>query len=83
MVERCVSRSEEELIDFITGQPFLATDDERIRQGIERLLVEEKGYSKEDIEVDRGFEVAIDGEMLRAKADLVVSAEGKKFMVIM
>lgn len=82
MAERCVSGVEERLIDFITGQPFIDTDDERIRQRIERLLIEEKGYSKNDIEVDRKFEIAIDGEILRSKADLVVSIEEKKLMII-
>jgi hypothetical protein len=71
-----------DIYDFITGQVFIDTDDERIRQVMERLLVEEKGYLKEEIEVDREFEIAIDGEINRSRADLVVGIEGKKFIVI-
>jgi len=71
-----------DICDFITGQVFIDTDDERIRQGIERFLVEEKGYSKKDIEVDREFEIAIDDEINRPKVDLVVNIEKKIFMVI-
>jgi len=82
MAERCVIGTEERIIDFITGQIFIDTDDERIRQGIERLLIEEKGYSKKDIEVDREFEIVIGDEMNRSKIDLIVSVEEKIFMII-
>lgn len=82
MAERCVIGTEERIIDFITGQAFIDTDDERIRQTIERFLIEEKGYSKEDIEVDREFEIAMGGEINKSKVALVVGVEGKKLMVI-
>jgi hypothetical protein len=82
MAERYVSGSEERIIDFITGQIFIDTDDERIRQTIERFLIEEKGYLKIDIEVDRGFDIVLGDEMNRSKIDLIVSVEGKRFMII-
>lgn len=71
-----------DICDFITGQVFIDTDDERIRQKIERFLIEEKGYSKKDIEVNREFEIALDGEINRSKVDLIVNVEEKRFMVI-
>ncbi len=58
------------------------TDDERVRQKIERFLIEEKGYSKEDVKVGRELEIVIDGKINRSKIDLVLNIEGKKFMVI-
>ncbi|NCO83347.1 MAG: hypothetical protein COZ31_04810 [Nitrospirae bacterium CG_4_10_14_3_um_filter_44_29] len=73
---------EEKLIDFITGREIVDTTDERVRQGIERFLIEEKGYTKDDIEVDRGFDVVLDEKTNRAKVDLVISLEGKRFMII-
>jgi hypothetical protein len=73
---------EERIIDFITGQSFIDTDDERIRQRIERLLIEEKGYSKKDIEVDREFEIVLGEEINRSSIDLIVNVEEKRFMVI-
>jgi hypothetical protein len=82
MAERCVIGTEERIIDFITGQLFIDTDDEGIRQKIERLLVEDKGYSKKDIEVDREFEIVIGKEINRSKVDLIVSVEEKIFMII-
>lgn len=71
-----------DICDFITGQAFLDTDDERIRQKIERLLIEEKGYSKKDIEVDMEFEIVIGKEIHKSKVDLIVSVEEKRFMII-
>ncbi|MGQ9570282.1 MAG: type I restriction enzyme HsdR N-terminal domain-containing protein [Thermodesulfovibrionales bacterium] len=71
-----------DICDFITGQTFIDTDDERIRQRIERLLIEEKGYSKNDIEIDRELEIALGEEIHRSKVDLVVKIEEKVFMII-
>jgi hypothetical protein len=71
-----------EICDFITGQAFIDTDDERIRQKIEQLLIEEKGYLKKDIEVDREFEIVIGEEVHRSKVDLIVNVGEKRFMVI-
>ena len=71
-----------DICDFITGQAVIDTDDERIRQKIEQLLIEEKGYSKQDIEVDREFEVVIGKEIYRSKVDLIVNVEEKRFMVV-
>ncbi len=71
-----------EICDFITGQAFLDTDNERIRQKIERLLIEEKGYSKQDIEVDIEFEIVIGDEKNKSKVDLIVNIEGKRFMIM-
>ncbi len=71
-----------EICDFITGQAFLDTDDERIRQKIERLLIEEKGYSKQDIEGDIEFEIVIGDEKNKSKVDLIVNIEGKRFMIM-
>jgi hypothetical protein len=68
--------------DFITGQEILDADDERYRQKIARFLVEEKGYSKNDIEVKRTVELICGNERAFAMVDLVVKIEGKHFMVI-
>jgi len=72
----------EKLIDFITGQEVVDTTDERVRQGVERFLLEEKGYSKDDLEVDAEFDIVLDEKINRAKVDLVINVEGKRFMII-
>jgi len=38
-----------ELVDFLTGKAIEDTHDERIRQGVARVLVDQKGYGREDI----------------------------------
>lgn len=39
-----------EMQDFLTGQPLPDTDDERVRQQLARLLVEQLGYAKQELE---------------------------------
>ncbi len=68
--------------DFITGREITDTDDERYRQKLARLLVEEKGYEKDDIEPRRRIEMEIEGKKVRSLIDYVVSAGGWRFMVI-
>lgn len=70
------------VVDYVTGRKFPDTPVERVRQKLERFLVEIKGYSKEDIEVDVGREIVVDSEKVDLRAELVVNVEGKRFMVI-
>jgi hypothetical protein len=46
---------------FITGETLVDTIDERARQKIARFLVEEKGYSKAEIQVRRQVTLDVDG----------------------
>ena len=71
-----------ETIDYITGSTILDTDDERARQKIARFLVEEKGYSKEDIEVRREIPLNVDGNRATSKVDFVIRLNGKAFAII-
>lgn len=68
--------------DFITGKRIPNIGTEEIRQAVERYLVEEKGYQKQDIEVDAPIEIEIQGEMYRSVVDLVVCVQGDRFMAI-
>jgi len=52
------------IIDFITGKEIPDVGPEANRQRVERVLVEQKGYTKEDIEVD--LVVSVDGRRLMA-----------------
>lgn len=69
-------------VDFITGQPIVDTLDERARQKIARLLVEDKGYSKGDIEVRRKIPLTVDGNRATARVDFIIRLEGRAFAVI-
>ena len=70
------------ITDFVTGEKIPDVGAEANRQAIERILVTEKGYAKEDIEVDAPIEVTIGHEPYRSSVDLVVSVHGKRYMAI-
>ena len=52
------------------------------RQAVERFLVEQKGFDRDDIAVDAPIELNIAGEVYRSRIDLVVRVAGKRFMCI-
>ena len=52
------------------------------RQLLERLLVNEKGFTKDDIEVDADIEIIIAAKPYRSQIDLVVSVDGTRYMAI-
>ena len=70
------------LTDFVTGNEVPNIGAEENRQMVERFLVETKGYSKDDIEVDADLKFAIGGEEVHSNVDLVVQVQGKRFMVL-
>lgn len=77
-----MEKPSETLIDFITGLRIPDTGSEANRQAVERLLVEEKGFAREDIEVDVPIRLTVAGDTYHSKIDLAVRAEGKRFMLI-
>jgi len=70
------------LTDYVSGGPLVDTDDERYRQKLARLLVEEKGFAKSDLEARRTIETLFAGQFVVSKIDLVVSVEGQRVMVV-
>ena len=70
------------IIDFVTGRTVPNIGAEENRQIVEKLLVNDKGFSKEDIEVDADIALQIGDETYRSQIDLVVSDSGKRFMAI-
>lgn len=71
-----------ETVDYITGQTIVDTHDERARQRIARFLVEEKGYSKDDIDVRRKIELTVDGNKGTSRVDFVIRIAGRAFAVV-
>lgn len=70
------------ITDFITGREITDTDDERLRQGIAQMLVNSKGYAKEDIDARKRFSVDIEGRTVFSLVDFVIRVEGKSLIVI-
>lgn len=70
------------LADFVTGESLVDTDDERYRQKLARLLVEEKGFAKDDLEPRQKIETLFAGQFVVSKIDLVVQFGGRRVMVV-
>jgi type I restriction enzyme M protein len=68
--------------DYVTGKNIPDTPEERVRQKIEHLLVDELGYGKYEIEVEKVIEVTIGRKKIHPRADLVVSTGVSPIMVI-
>jgi hypothetical protein len=70
------------LTDFVTGNKVPNIGPEENRQSVERFLVETKGYSKDDIEVDADIKFTLGNDEFHSNVDLVVRVQGKRFMVL-
>jgi hypothetical protein len=68
--------------DYITGETIVDTDDERCRQDLARLLVEEKGYAKKDLEPRLSIETLYNGHFVVSTIDITVREAGKRFMIL-
>jgi len=68
--------------DFITGETIVDTDDERCRQELARLLVEEKEYAKSDLEPRLCIETLYNGQFVASSIDITVREAGKRFMIL-
>lgn len=58
------------------------TDEERIKHKILCLLTEQKGYLKQDILVDREFDVHLDNEIRKSTIDILITLQEMIFMII-
>ena len=64
------------ITDFISGKEIPNVGAEENRQRVAQFLVNEKGFSKEDIQVDVDIEMTVAGEIYCSQIDLVVSLGG-------
>lgn len=70
------------LVDFVTGESLLDTDDERYRQKLARLLVEERGFAKGELEMRRRIETLFARQFVASKIDIVVRLANQRVMVV-
>ncbi|MGE4560691.1 MAG: type I restriction enzyme HsdR N-terminal domain-containing protein [Desulfobulbus sp.] len=70
-----------ELEDFLTGEILPDTDDERVRQGLARLLVEQLGYRKEELEPRLSL-VSEYANRVVTTIELTVSIDGKRLFIL-
>ena len=53
-----------------------------IRQVIRDFLLNEKGYSEEDLEIDKQFEIVQDNSRVSVSIDYILTLGGKRFLVM-
>ncbi len=77
-----MTQTMETLVDYITGREIPDTGAEANRQALEHFLVDEKGYDRDDIQVDVPITLDVAGETYRSKVDLVICLNAKCFMAV-
>ncbi|MGX9727247.1 MAG: type I restriction enzyme HsdR N-terminal domain-containing protein [Candidatus Electronema sp. VV] len=70
------------LRDYLTDEELPDTDDERFRQQLARLLVEEKGFAKADLEPRLVIETLFNSIFVRSVIDLTVSLNGQRRLIL-
>jgi len=70
------------LSDYLTGEELPDTDDERCRQQLARLLVEEKGYGPDELEPRLTIETVYNGRIVRSVIELTVRIGSRRVMII-
>ena len=69
------------LIDYLSGREIPFSNRDNIRQKLVKSLVEEKGYRKEDISLDREIRFVIEGRQACSLVDISIRFDDKAFMV--
>ncbi|MCI5144234.1 MAG: hypothetical protein D3923_01605 [Candidatus Electrothrix sp. AR3] len=70
------------LQDYLTGVELPDTDDERFRQDLARMMVEEKGFSQEELEPRLLIDTLFNQIFVRSIIDLTVSINGTQLFVL-
>ena len=71
-----------ELVDFISGKTLVDTHDERYRQNLARMLVNQKGFMKKEIKPRRKLRVSAGEKSAIIKIDFEINVSGKIGMII-
>ena len=70
------------LKDYITGEELPDTDDEQLRQELARMMVEEKGFAKSDLEPRLSIKTLFNHIFVHSIIDLTVSVGGTRLFVL-
>ncbi|MFO7555144.1 MAG: type I restriction enzyme HsdR N-terminal domain-containing protein [Desulfobacterales bacterium] len=71
-----------ELVDFISGETLADTHDERYRQKLARMLVDQKGFTKKEIRPRRELRVSAGEKRAMIKIDFEIYVSGKIGMIV-
>jgi len=70
------------LSDYLTGEELTDTDDERIRQDLCRMMIEEKCYRHEELQPRLVIDTFYARCFVRSIIDLTVCIDGKQLLVL-
>ena len=70
------------LNDHLTGEELVDTDDERIRQQISRMMVDERGYGPDELQPRLKIETLFTRNFVTSTIDLTVAIEGRQTMIV-
>lgn len=70
------------LNDYLTGEDLTDTDDERIRQDISRMMVEDLGYDREELIPRLYIETLFTRNFVKSTIELTVELENKQVMIV-
>ncbi|MBB5348644.1 type I restriction enzyme HsdR N-terminal domain-containing protein [Desulfoprunum benzoelyticum] len=70
------------LNDYLTGEELTDTDDERIRQELSRMMVEEKQYHRDELLPRLSIDTFFARCYVRSVIDLTVCLENRQIMII-
>ena len=70
------------LKDYITGEDLTDTDDERLRQSIYRMMVEQKGYGKEELLPRTYIDTLFTHHFVRSTIDLTIVLQNVSIMIL-
>jgi len=68
--------------DYVTGKEVPNVGAEENRQAVEKYLVEEKGYAKEELEIDAPLEFDIRGDVYAATVDIAIRIGDRRLLAI-
>jgi hypothetical protein len=68
--------------DYLTGETLVDTHDERYRQKLARVLVEDRGYQKKDLRPRVPVDLMVDGKNARIRLDLIVCIDAQVAMLV-
>lgn len=71
-----------ELNDFLTGEVLPDTDDERIRQQLARMLVEQLGYGREEVEPRLTIASCYNNNRVQTLIELAVRIDGRWLFIL-
>ena len=69
------------LIDYLSGREIPFSNRDNIRQKLVKTLVEEKGYRKEDISLDREIRFEMEGHQACSLVDIAIGFDSKTLIV--